>query len=160
MLTTVTVTMEYLQAKTAYRLVTTNLTLRGGGLCFFWSRICFIPWRCSLAQVSLTDPTLSVVVRRLYVNISLKRPLLLQFSSDFVQTWYVWLLGQYASELCSDKKFDPRGGGGHLRGKIRSYLKTLFILQILSDIKHPHDMLYQNCVRFGSKISFGSKFSI
>ena len=46
----------------------------------------------SEAQVSFTEPISSVVVfrRRSYVNISLKR-LLLQFSSDFVQTVFTAL---------------------------------------------------------------------
>ena len=58
------------------------------------------------SQVTFTDPTLSVVVRHL-----------LQFSSDFDQTWYVSSLRQGASELCSDKKFDPWGPQeGHLKG--------------------------------------------
>ena len=40
------------------------------------------------------------------VNISLKRKLLLQFSSDLNQTWYILSLGKCASNMCSNKKFD------------------------------------------------------
>ena len=42
------------------------------------------------SQVSFTDPTSSVVIRSsCCVKFSLKRLLLLKFSSDFDQTWYI-----------------------------------------------------------------------
>ena len=59
-------------------------------------------------QVSFTDHTLSVVVR-LFVrsSSSLKRLLLLQFSSDFYQNWYISSLGQ-----CVSKSDRPTGAPG------------------------------------------------
>ena len=64
------------------------------------------------------------------------RLLLLHFWSNFDQTWYVSSLGQYASELCSNKKLDHRGHQErHLRGKIMSNFKTLLLLQILGEHK-------------------------
>ena len=54
----------------------------------------------SEAQVSFTNPTSSVV--------AVRRLLFVRSSASLT------FLGQCASELCSDKKFDPREG--HLRG--------------------------------------------
>ena len=51
--------------------------------------LCDVCGKGFLAHMSLTNPTSSVVIVRLYVNISLKRLLLLQFPFDFVQTLYI-----------------------------------------------------------------------
>ena len=57
----------------------------------------------------------SFVLRGLFVSFPLKRLLLLQFSSDSYQTWFIWSLGQCVVEMCLDKKFDHRDPRGPSR---------------------------------------------